>query len=73
MVLYSQRSVISCDSMIQCNVATGHYPIREIVLRVLISDIHTSEVCCTPPSHWSAPPSQLSDWLLSRECLALVT
>ena len=47
--------------MIQCNVATGHYPIIEIVLRALISDPeiqrHTSR-----PLIGQLAPSWASDW-----------
>ena len=48
--------------MIQCNVATGHYPIREIVLRALISEteIH-NPACC--PLIGQLSPCQASDWL----------
>ena len=56
--------------MIQCNVATGHYPIREIVLRALISDaeIHNpAEVLCKLASHWSDVATPASDWLRSPE------
>ena len=40
--------------MIQCNVGVGHYPIIEIVLRVLVSDIQ-----CSAPHSSLQPPADI--------------
>ena len=59
--------------MIQCNVATGHYPIREIVLRALISDAEIQRYTIQQRSSASVPligqmsPHQASDWPRSPE------
>ena len=57
--------------MIQCNVATGHYPIIEIVLRALISDAeiqrHSSQQRSSAhrPLIGQLAPSWAPDWLPS--------
>ena len=50
--------------MIQCNVAAGHYPIIEIVLRALTSDAEIQGHTSRPLIGQLAPP-WASDWLRS--------